>query len=71
MQQRMRLTEFHQKWFFQVGLVGGQNSALHAIAADATSYPHRDSLFIIQFYAYSKDSKPPFPSSGLTFLDGE
>lgn len=53
-------------WFFQVGLVGGQDSAVNAVASDATSCPHRGSQFIMQFYAYGET----MPEAGLTFLDG-
>ena len=48
---------------------GGTNSAVNAVATDATAFGHRDSLWTIQFYASS--GSPPFPSDGLTFLDSK
>ena len=38
------------------------------MAFDATAFANRNSLFTIQFYTRSEN--PPFPDSGITFLDG-
>ena len=52
-------------------LYGGQNSAVNAVAANATAFGHRNALWTIQFYASSPNYQPPYPSDGFTFLDGE
>ncbi|TFK45079.1 glucooligosaccharide oxidase [Crucibulum laeve] len=57
-------------WFVQAELYGGSNSAVNAVGADATAYAHRSSMFTFQFYSYSFNSNPPYPATGLTFLDG-
>ncbi|EGF97193.1 uncharacterized protein MELLADRAFT_79848 [Melampsora larici-populina 98AG31] len=57
------------KWFVQFILYGGQNSAITAVAKDATAFAQRSILWTIQFYASSRNYAPPFPSAGLTFLD--
>ncbi|KAF8878834.1 glucooligosaccharide oxidase [Infundibulicybe gibba] len=55
-------------WFVEVELYGGKNSAINAVAPDATAFAHRSSMFTIQFYASS--GLPPYPASGLSFMDG-
>ncbi|KAF8878851.1 glucooligosaccharide oxidase [Infundibulicybe gibba] len=57
-------------WFVEVELYGGKNSAINAVAPDATAFAHRSSMFTIQFYASSESGLPPYPTSGLSFLDG-
>ncbi|KAF8069843.1 glucooligosaccharide oxidase [Lyophyllum atratum] len=56
-------------WFVQIELYGGKNSAVNAVAPDATAFAHRNSTFTIQFYASSPGYKPPYPASGFTFMD--
>ena len=51
-------------WFIQVELYGGANSAINKVAADATAFVHRSSLFTIQFYASSSNC------TGLTSQTG-
>lgn len=57
-------------WFCQLELYGGTNSQINAVATDATAFVHRSSIFTIQFYASSQNAQPPYPQSGLTFVDG-
>ncbi|KAF5342404.1 hypothetical protein D9611_001388 [Ephemerocybe angulata] len=57
-------------WFLQLGLWGGLNSAINVVPREETSFAHRDALFTMQLYAYSEGNVPPFPSSGLAFVDG-
>ncbi|RDB16274.1 putative FAD-linked oxidoreductase YgaK [Hypsizygus marmoreus] len=57
-------------WFVQLELYGGKNSAINAVAPDATAFAHRSSIFTIQFYASSPGKTPPYPQYGFTFLDG-
>ncbi|KAJ3542740.1 hypothetical protein NMY22_g3402 [Coprinellus aureogranulatus] len=57
-------------WFLQIGLIGGKNSAVTAVPADETAFPHRDALFIWQLYAYTQGNQPPFPQDGFAFVDG-
>ncbi|KAF9529416.1 glucooligosaccharide oxidase [Crepidotus variabilis] len=55
-------------WFCQVELYGGTNSAINNVPFDATSYGHRDAIFVLQLYSYT--SQPPFPQSGFDFVNG-
>lgn len=52
-------------WFTQVELYGGKGSAINSVPADATAFANRNSLFTIQFYAFSS----PFPDNGFDFVD--
>ncbi|KAG6834787.1 hypothetical protein H0H93_007378 [Arthromyces matolae] len=61
--------KFVKEWFVGIGVYGGKNSAINAVSPDATAFPHRRSLFGIQFYASSPGSKPPFPQAGFNFVD--
>ncbi|KAG6896003.1 hypothetical protein C0992_010934 [Termitomyces sp. T32_za158] len=58
------------EWFIEIALYGGKNSAINAVASDATAFGHRNSLFTFQLYASSPGSRPPFPQSGFGFVDG-
>ncbi|KAG6860779.1 hypothetical protein C0995_007683 [Termitomyces sp. Mi166 len=60
----------HKEWFIEIALYGGKNSAVNAVAPDATAFEHRSSLFTIQLYASSPGRRPPFPVSGFGFVDG-
>ncbi|KAF8055350.1 glucooligosaccharide oxidase [Lyophyllum atratum] len=57
------------EWFVQLELYGGKNSAINAVAPDATAFAHRSSTFTIQFYASAPGKAPPYPSYGFTFMD--
>ena len=51
-------------------MYGGTNSAINAVGVDNMAYIHRDKLLILSFIASSPNYQPPFPSDGLTFVDG-
>lgn len=58
-------------WFLQFELYGGANSAINNLSSDATAYPFRDSLFVLQLYASSSNYQPPYPETdGEAFLQG-
>ncbi|GLB42541.1 putative oxygen-dependent FAD-linked oxidoreductase family protein [Lyophyllum shimeji] len=57
------------EWFVQLELYGGKNSAINAVAPDATAFAHRSSTFTIQFYASAPGKVPPYPSYGFTFMN--
>ncbi|KAF9524631.1 glucooligosaccharide oxidase [Crepidotus variabilis] len=57
-------------WFCQVELYGGTNSAINNVPFDATSFGHRDAIFILQLYAFTPSKLPPFPQSGFDFVNG-
>lgn len=58
-------------WFLQVELYGGANSAIMNVSSDATAFPFRDSLFVMQLYASSANAQPPYPyDDGYNFLKG-
>ncbi|KAL5430869.1 hypothetical protein PMIN07_009773 [Paraphaeosphaeria minitans] len=56
-------------WFFQLDMHGGKNSQITKVGKDATSYPHRDKLYIIQFYDRYENNQT-YPASSFGFLDG-
>lgn len=56
-------------WFFQIDSHGGANSQIAKVPQDATSYPHRDKLYIIQFYDRYENNQT-YPDSSFGFLDG-
>ncbi|PVH96055.1 Glucooligosaccharide oxidase [Periconia macrospinosa] len=56
-------------WFFQIDAHGGKNSQIAKVAPDATSYAHRDKLYIIQFYDRYENNQV-YPSTSFGFLDG-
>ncbi|KAF8633806.1 hypothetical protein AX15_001248 [Amanita polypyramis BW_CC] len=55
-------------WFVEMDLYGGANSFINSIAADATAFANRNSLWLFQFYASSANHLPPYPNE-LSFLD--
>ncbi|EAU90815.1 glucooligosaccharide oxidase [Coprinopsis cinerea okayama7 len=55
-------------WFIQIGSFGGPTSKINQFSADESSFAHRDSLLLFQFYG--RTFFPPFPASGFTLLDG-
>ncbi|CAE6520828.1 unnamed protein product [Rhizoctonia solani] len=54
-------------WFVEIDLYGGE---IATQGADATSFAHRDAILSFQLYANSKNLQPPFPSDGISFVDG-
>jgi FAD/FMN-containing dehydrogenase len=56
-------------WFFQLDIHGGKNSQISKVGQDATSYAHRDKLYLIQFYDRYENNMT-YPASSLPFLDG-
>lgn len=50
-------------------LYGGTNSAVNAVAPNATSYAHRNSLFLIQVSAVFFPMEATFPSVGIEIAD--
>ncbi|KAF8633808.1 hypothetical protein AX15_001249 [Amanita polypyramis BW_CC] len=56
-------------WFVEMDLYGGTNSFVNTVPEDATAFGNRDALWNFQFYASSPTFKPPYPSSGFSFLD--
>ncbi|KAK0703894.1 carbohydrate oxidase from Microdochium Nivale in complex with substrate analogue [Lasiosphaeria miniovina] len=58
-----------RNWWFQLDMHGGANSAVTQLtSSSATSYAHRDKLYIIQFY--DRVSEGVYPTGGQSFLDG-
>ncbi|KAG8776303.1 hypothetical protein FRC12_000996 [Ceratobasidium sp. 428] len=54
-------------WFVEIDLYGG---AIKDQGADATSFAHRDAILSFQLYASSKNYNPPYPSDGISFVNG-
>ncbi|KAJ6626358.1 glucooligosaccharide oxidase [Mycena sp. CBHHK59/15] len=54
-------------WFVQMGLYGGNSSAINAVPVDATAYAHRDSMFTMQVQV---TQTPVFTEDGFSFVDG-
>ncbi|KAF9042491.1 glucooligosaccharide oxidase [Panaeolus papilionaceus] len=57
------------KWFVDVELYGGRNSAINSVPNESTSFGRRDALFTMQFYTSAPGGLPPFPEDGFTLLD--
>lgn len=55
-------------WWFQVDVQGGANSGVWAADTGATSYAHRDKLYIVQLY--DRVFGGEYPEDGFEFLDG-
>lgn len=64
------LIDRDQDWFVDIELYGGKNSAIAAIANNATAFARRDTLFTFQLYASSSNGKPPYPQDGFQFVNG-
>ena len=58
-----------RNWYIQIDAHGGKNGAIPQVAADATSYAHRNFTFLYQFYdgVFGGSS---YPSTGFAFLEG-
>jgi len=54
----------------QADLWGGPNSAINAVPSTETAFSHRSALYTFQFYASSANSAPPYPTDGISFVDG-
>lgn len=54
--------------WFQLDMHGGRNSAISTVSNSSTAYPHRDKLYIIQFY--DRQFSGAFPQDGTKFLNG-
>lgn len=54
-------------WFVEIDLYGG---AVASQGADSTSFAHRDALLSFQLYASSSNMQPPYPSGGISFVNG-
>ncbi|KAJ7151134.1 glucooligosaccharide oxidase [Mycena filopes] len=53
-------------WFVQMGLYGGNASAINAVPQDATGYAHRDSMFTMQIQV----TQPPVvTAAGFSFVE--
>ncbi|KAF2686057.1 Glucooligosaccharide oxidase [Lentithecium fluviatile CBS 122367] len=56
-------------WFFQLDIHGGKTSQIAKVAVDATSYVHRDKLYLVQFYDRYENNET-YPATSFGFLDG-
>lgn len=54
------------RWYIQLDLQGGKNSAVWKADPELTSYAHRDKLYILQFYMTTDDT----PETGFDFVNG-
>lgn len=57
-----------RSWWMQLDLHGGSNSAVTNGDHSTSSYPHRDKLYLMQFY--DRVFFGQYPSNGFQFLDG-
>lgn len=53
-------------WYTQIDIHGSKSSAINRISVDATSYAHRDYLFLINFS--DRVDTGTYPSSGFPFV---
>nr|I1SB12.2 RecName: Full=Carbohydrate oxidase; AltName: Full=Lactose oxidase; Short=LaO; Flags: Precursor [Microdochium nivale] len=56
-------------WFYQLDVHGGKNSQVTKVTNAETAYPHRDKLWLIQFYD-RYDNNQTYPETSFKFLDG-
>lgn len=56
-------------WYLLIDMHGGSQSAIHAVASDATAYAHRNATFKMQFYDQGYGS-PTFQASWYPMLQG-
>ncbi|CAE6464421.1 unnamed protein product [Rhizoctonia solani] len=54
-------------WFVEVDVYGGE---IARASSNVTSFFNRDAFLTFQFYASAKNLTSPYPSSGLTFVNG-
>ena len=58
-----------QSFLLIVGFFGGKNSAIAQVPADATAFPHRDTVFEMQFLD-NVDLDAEYPADGFDLLNG-
>jgi len=63
-------TSSDTSWFVLADLWGGPNSAINAVPSTQTAFSRRSTLYTFQFYASSANSAPPYPSDGISFVNG-
>ncbi|KAH7036022.1 carbohydrate oxidase from Microdochium Nivale in complex with substrate analogue [Microdochium trichocladiopsis] len=56
-------------WFYQLDVHGGANSQVWKVTNAETAYPHRDKLWLIQFYDRYENNET-YPDTSFKFLDG-
>lgn len=54
-------------WWVTISIVGGSNSAIAKVPIDNTSYAHRKSLLMFQFY--DQVASGTYPPDGFSFLN--
>lgn len=52
-----------QSWYAVINLHGGPDSQITRVPSDASSYAHRDSLWVMQHYGYANSHLPPLLDS--------
>lgn len=57
-----------QAWYAVINLLGGLDSQVTAVPADASAYTHRDMLWVIQHYGYSSNHLAPLLDSTKTCI---
>lgn len=63
----IHLHPFHlQSWYAVINLHGGPDSQITKLSSAASSYTHRDSLWVIQHYGYATNHLPPLLDSTKT-----
>lgn len=58
-----------QSFMVIIGFLGGKSSAVTQVPVDATSFPHRDTVFEMQFLDEMKD-EAEYPPDGFELLNG-
>lgn len=66
----LKTTSTTTNWFVEVNLYGGANSFINSVSLDTNSFAHRNKLLNFQMYASSPTYSNPYPSQGLTFVNG-
>lgn len=57
----------NRDWYIIIDMYGDKNSAIPSFPANASSYAHRDKLYLYQFY--DRVGSGSYPSNGFEFLE--
>ncbi|KIH91154.1 chitooligosaccharide oxidase [Sporothrix brasiliensis 5110] len=57
-----------RSWYIIIDMMGGKNAFIPSVASNATSFAHRDKLFLYELY--DRAIFGSFPSNGFSFLNG-
>ena len=57
-------------WYSIINLYGGPGSRINIPSSSSSAYSDRSALWVLQHYGYTSNTGSPFPSAGLSFVNG-